>query len=115
MKLNKSEAVSTSLGRNGKRAEGSHDEGRCLKLNQGKPCSPPPPPTEPRPEAMMKEVKTLINDSLSKLQSLRGKLHFYMTRPPPKLLTLQYEVSANLLKARKILERLEHGKIQTNS
>jgi hypothetical protein len=35
MKLNKSEAVSTSLGQNGKRAEGSHDEGRCLKLNQG--------------------------------------------------------------------------------
>jgi hypothetical protein len=110
MKLNKSEAVSTSFGRNGKRAEGSHDEGRCLKLNQGKPCSP----TELRPEAMMKEVKTLINDSLSKLQSLRDKLHFYMTRPPPKILTLEYQVSANLLKARKILERLEHGRIQTN-
>jgi hypothetical protein len=102
MKLNKSEAVSTSLGRNGKRAEG-------LKLNQGKPRSSPPP-SELRPEAMMKELKTLINDSLSKLQSLRDKLHFYMTRPPPKILTLQYQVSANLLKARKILEHIEYGK-----
>jgi hypothetical protein len=105
-----SEAVTTSFGRNGKKAEGSHDEGRCLKINHGKPRSSPPP-TEPRPEAMMiKEAKTLINDSLSKLQSLRDKLHFYMTRPPPKILALQYQASANLLKARKILERLEHGK-----
>jgi hypothetical protein len=108
------EAVSTSFGRNGKRAEGSHDEGLCLKLNQGKPRSPPP--TEPQGQAMMiKEAKTLINDSLSKLQSLRDKLHFYITRPPPKLLTLEYQVSDNLKRARKILERLEHGRIQTNS
>jgi hypothetical protein len=63
---------------------------------------------------MMKELKILINDSLSKLQSLRDKLHFYMVKPPPKILTLQYEVSDNLKRARKILERLEHGRIQTN-
>jgi hypothetical protein len=73
-----------------------------------------PPPTEPEGKAMMKELKTLINDSLSKLQSLRDKLHFYMTRPPPKILTLEYQVSDNLKRARKILERMEHGRIQTN-
>jgi hypothetical protein len=60
---------------------------------------------------MIKEAKALIDNSLSKLQSLRDKLHFYMVKPPPKILVLQYQVSANLLKARKILERLERGRV----
>jgi hypothetical protein len=66
-----------------------------------------PPPSEPSTWAMMKELKTLINDSLSKLQSLRDKLHFYITRPPPKILTLEYQVSDNLKRAQRLNSLLQ--------
>ena len=88
-----------------------------MKLNneakspsQGK----PPSPSELKAEAMMREIKTLLDDTIMKVHSLREKLFFYMVKPPNKIQTLQFQINANLLKARQILERLEHGRISQN-